>query len=306
MERSPPHHRRPARLAPGARMALIAPAGPVDAARIDAALEQCARLGLEPVLGRSARRRYGYLAGEDEARLADLNDALRDERVDAIWALRGGYGTMRLLPRLDLSPLLARPRAFIGFSDNTALHLALDRLGLVSFHGPHAGAAFPAPAEDAFRRVLFRAEPAGAIAAEPARTLVAGAAEGTLIGGNLALLAALAGTPYALRAAGRVVVIEDVGEPAYRIDRALTQLLLAGCLHGAAAIAFGRFDECADPEPGRPLDALLRERVAGLLVPVLSGLPVGHIDDNRCLPFGVRARLDADVGTLTILEPAVV
>jgi len=297
-------YKRPPRLVAGARVALIAPAGPIDAARVDAALEQCARLGLEPVLGRSARQRLGYLAGDDAARLADLDQAVRDDRLGAIWALRGGYGTMRLLPHIDLSPLAERPRAFIGFSDNTALHLALDRLGVVSFHGPHAGGAFTAAADDAFRRVLFRAEPAGPLEAEPARALVPGTADGALIGGNLALLAALAGTAYALRARGKIVVIEDVGEPAYRIDRALTQLLLAGCLDGAAGIAFGRFDGCDDP-PGHSLDDVLLDRVAGLGVPVLAGLPVGHIDDNRCLPFGVHARLDAEAGTLTILEPAV-
>lgn len=298
---------KPTRLGPGSRMALIAPAGPVTEERIVAAVSLCERLDLDPVLGASVRSRSGYLAGSDEARLEDLSAAMRDSTIAGIWAIRGGYGTMRLLRDIDFSPLLAQPRPLIGFSDNTALHLALDRLGLVTFHGPHAGAAFPEITQRTFRQVLFAAEPPGQLPADSGAThttLVGGRAEGLLVGGNLAIIAALAGTPYALRGAGKIVVMEDVGEPAYRIDRMLTQLDLAGCLDGVAAIAFGRFARCAT-EDALPLEEILLDRVRRLGVPVVAGLPFGHVAENWCIPLGVRASLDADTGTLTILESAV-
>jgi muramoyltetrapeptide carboxypeptidase len=297
----------PPALRPGSRVALLSPAGPVHADRLDRALERCQQLELEPVPGQHVMARHGYLAGTDADRLADFARAVADPSIDAIWAMRGGYGTMRLLDRLDLSPLLRSPKAFIGFSDNTAVHLALDRLGVVSFHGPHAGAEYGDFSVEGLRTVLFRAEPAGCLpATDPPRTLFTGAAEGRLVGGNLALLAAACGTPFELVARNRIVFIEDVNEPAYRIDRAFTQLRLAGCLEGVRAVAFGAFswdDETPEDEP--PVEELLRSLVEPLGVPAVSGLPFGHIDDQWCIPVGTRARLDAVEGTLTLLEPAV-
>jgi muramoyltetrapeptide carboxypeptidase len=259
-------------------------------------------------VGRHALSRWRYLAGTDEERRGDLVRALTDPTIDAVWALRGGYGTMRLIDDIDLTPLVRQPRAVVGFSDNTTLHLALDRLGLVSFHGPHAGGAFPAATERAFRRVLFEAAPPGELETDPSdppAPLRGGVAEGELVGGNLALLAALAGTRFALRGRDRLIAIEDVGEPWYRIDRAFTQLLLAGCLDGAAGIIFGRFDACGENGDDVRLEDVLSERAGSLGVPVLANLPFGHVDLNACLPFGTRARLDADAGTLTFVEPAV-
>lgn len=217
---------------------------------------------------------------------------------------------MRLLEALDLLPLRDRPKPFIGFSDNTAIHLALARIGLVSFHGAHPGGEFPGFTERCFRDVLFRAEPAGALPSAPdgeaAVCLSAGEAEGPLVGGNLALLAAACGTPFELDARGRIVVIEDINEPAYRIDRAFTQLRLAGCLDGAVAIAFGRFN-WTEPVPPTdpPLDEVLAELVGPLDIPAVAGLPFGHVDDQWCLPLGVRARVDAGSGRFELLESAV-
>lgn len=300
---------RPPRLRPGARVALVSPAGPSMPDRIEAALARCRHFDLEPVLAPSAGETLGYLAGPDEVRRADLQAAFDDPSVDAVWAIRGGYGTMRVLPRLDFAPLVRRPKAFVGFSDNTALHLALARAGLVSFHGPHAGGSFPALAERCFRDVLFEAAPAGPLPPAPSdptpRALVGGVAEGELIGGNLAMLAALCGTPWALEARGRIVVIEDVGETVYRIDRMLVQLALAGALEGAAGIAFGRFTDTPATDAARPLETVLEECALSLGVPAVMELPVGHVDENWTLPFGVRARLDADAGTLELIEPAV-
>ena len=300
---------RPPRLAAGQRVALIAPAGPVSEERIAGALERCAELELEPVLGAATRERAGYFAGPDARRAADLQAALDDDGVDAVWALRGGYGVTRLLPILDFSRLAVRPKALVGYSDITALHLALTGAGMVSFHGPHPGEAVTPATDACFRRVLFRAEPAGVLpfpdGAEPAATLVSGVAEGPLVGGNLAMLAATCGTPVAMRARGCIVFLEDVGEPGYRIDRMLTQLRLAGALDGALALALGQFTEVPPYTNDRPVTEILRETAQALDIPAVVGLPIGHVRDNWTLPLGIRARLDADAGTLALLESAV-
>ena len=298
---------RPARLAPGARVALIAPAGAAAAERVDAAVAQCVQLGLEPVLGEAARNRLGYLAGDDAARARDLQHAIDSAAIDAIWAIRGGYGTMRILERIDWSGLRRRPRAFIGFSDNTAVHLALAGVGLVSFHGPHAGGPFPSFTRSCFASTLFDAleGPLPLPSGGPLLTLRGGRAEGRLLGGNLTLLAALCGTRFALRAQGRIVLIEDVREPAYRIDRALTQLLMSGAFEGAAGFAIGLFSERLTEPADYGLEDVCAERLGPLGVPVLCGLPFGHTDEQWCVPLGVRALLDANAQTLELLEPGV-
>lgn len=307
---------RPPALRPGDRVALVCPAGPVDEEKIDTAVRRCRHLGLEPVPGRSIRSRAGYLAGTDRERADDLAAAITSD-VAAIWAIRGGYGTLRTLEHLDLAPLAERPRAFIGFSDNTAIHLALRRLGVVSFHGPHAGHPhFPAATESVFRAVLQRPKAAGVLQPGserlgPAVTIVPGAAEGPLLGGNLAMLAATCGTPYQLDTRGALLFLEDIAEPLYRVDRMLTQLRLAGLLDGLAGILLGEF--AAMPDPIRRADArgetcleeVLHDLLAPLGVPVALGLPFGHARENWTLPMGVRARFDAGAGSLEILEPAV-
>ncbi len=300
---------KPPRLRAGARVALVAPAGPVTDERVEGALARCAALGLEPVLGRSARVRTAYLAGPDADRAADLQAAFADPGIDGIWALRGGYGCMRLLPLLDLAPVLAHPKALIGFSDITALHLTLTRAGVVSFHGPHPADEPTAVTDACFRRVLFHAEPAGILPGTegPAApvTLVGGVAEGALVGGNLSMLAATCGTPAGMTAEGRIVFLEEVGETGYRVDRMLAQLRLAGALDGAVGLAFGQFTEVPPYANDRPIADVLAEYAGALDIPAVFGLPIGHVADNWTLPLGVRARLDAGAGTLALLESAV-
>jgi muramoyltetrapeptide carboxypeptidase len=304
---------RPPALRPGARVSLVAPAGPLAEGAVARAAERVRAWGWEPLVGRFAERRTGYLAGTDDERAADLNDALRSPDNDAIWLLRGGYGVMRILPDVDWDAMAARPRALIGFSDNTALHLGMQRRGIVSFHGPH-----PATAEmtdfsaHGLRRVLTDASPAGILPfpggdADRADTLAPGVAEGRLVGGNLALVAATLGTPYAVDARGAILCLEEVGEASYRLDRLLTQLWLAGVFDEVAGIALGAFTESPDVgREGIPTpEEVLRERLGKLGVPVALGFPFGHVDDNLTLPLGVRARLDADAGTLEVLEGAV-
>lgn len=298
----------PPTLKPGDPVALVAPAGPVDDATIDRAIRRCHDFGFEPRPGASIRARAHYLAGRDHDRAADLRAAI-DSDCAAIWALRGGYGTLRTLEHVDLADLAARPRAYIGFSDNTVVHLALRALGLVSFHGPHSGFKhFTATTEQVFRAVLMDGRPAGVLpvpeGCEPV-ALRGGVAEGPLVGGNLALLAAVCGTRYQPDTRGAILFLEDVEEPAYRIDRMIMQIRLAGLLDGVAGIALGDFSP-PDPLPADepPLQEVLAELLAPLGVPVLAGLPFGHETENWTLPVGVAARLDADAPSLEILEPA--
>ena len=304
---------RPPALPPHARIALVAPAGPLAGGAVDRALARIRGWGWEPLEGEHARRRHGYLAGSDDQRATDLNAALRDPHNDAIWFLRGGYGTMRILDRIDWRALLDRPRPVIGFSDITAVHLGIQQHGLVSFHGPHpAVPELPAYAERGIHRMLTDPSPLGPIPFPPggpdrAHAVVGGSAEGALIGGNLSLLAATVGTPYEIRARGAILFLEEVGEPAYRVDRLLSQLRLAGVLDGIAGVAVGAIsDSPDDPDDGLPAPAdLLLDRLGELGIPVAFGFPFGHVPDNWTLPMGVRARLDADAGTLEMLEPAV-
>ncbi len=296
---------RPPTLALGARVALVAPAGPLLGPNdLPRALETARRLGWEPVVGEHALAHADYFAGDDADRLADLNAALRDPAVDAIWCLRGGYGAMRLLPHVDWDALRARPRALIGYSDITALHcaLAVEVPGLVSFHGPTARAVLTPFSERSFLAALRDGgEPCGA--APAARTLRPGRATGRLVGGNLALLAALAGTRWAPRFDGAIAVIEDVNEATYRVDRMLRQLLLAGCLDGCRAIAFGHCTACpeeCDDDGRRSLAAVVTEIADALQVPALLGIPVGHIEDQWTIPLGATATMDADARTLEL------
>lgn len=300
---------RPPRLQPGSRVALVAAAGPIPEGGVERAMERVRTFGWEPVAGRYCRGRRGYLAGSDAERADDLNAALRDPAIDAVWFLRGGYGTMRILDAVDWPALARHPKPLIGYSDNTAVHLGANAVGVVAFHGPHPHTpAFPDFARDNLLRVLASPEPAGVLPfpdGGAGETVAGGAAEGPLVGGNLSLLSSTLGTPYAVQPEGAILFLEEVGESPYRLDRMLSHLKLAGVLDAVAGIAVGGITEV----PGENGDALAREvlhdRLGGLGVPVALGFPFGHFDDNWTLPMGLRARLDADAGTLALLEGAV-
>ncbi|HUP89420.1 MAG TPA: LD-carboxypeptidase, partial [Longimicrobiales bacterium] len=210
---------------------------------------------------------------------------------------------------LDLARVREKPKAYIGFSDNTTLHLALFNAGVVSFHGPHPGGDFPEESRAAFERVLMSDAPAGQLPLRPTdstpRTLRGGRAQGFLVGGNLSILASACGTNACLQARGGIVFIEDVGEPAYRVDRALAQLHASGAFVGVAGFAFGRFTETPSNETDRAVEDVLFEIANALKVPAVIDFPIGHIEHNWTIPLGVNAQLDADAATLTILESAV-
>lgn len=297
---------RPRTLRPGARVALLAPAGPLQPGVLEKAIDRCRRLELEAVVYPAATRRRGYLAGSDEERLADLQAAFDDPATDAVWALRGGYGTLRILDGLDLTRQRRDPIPFIGFSDNTNLHALHARAGVVSFHGPHPGADLPPETEASFRAALFSGEAPGLLASRPGdpapHALRGGSAEGRLIGGNLAILASLCGSRDSLSARGRILFLEDVGEPAYRVDRMLHQLLRAGVPDGVAGLAFGRFTGVR--EGVSDIVGALAEFAVRLGVPAVADLPFGHTEHNCTVPVLAGARLDADAATLTVTEPA--
>jgi muramoyltetrapeptide carboxypeptidase len=303
------------------RIGLIAPAGPLlESDDLIRAQELCRALGYQPVLGKNAHRRLGYLAGTDNERLADLNDALGDSSLNAIWCIRGGYGSIRLLDRVDYSAIVERPKALIGFSDATALLNAIHQLtGMVTFHGPVARASLPAFGRLHLERVLTSAEAAGRLGRIPLPpdvvvpqdnrivSLCAGVTEGPLAGGNLTLLQCLIGTPYFPELSGAILFLEDVGEDLYRIDRMLAHLRLVGAFRNLAGVLVGRFTglrrSCGDGALG--FDEVLANYFEPLGIPVAYGFPVGHIDAQWTLPLGVRARLDADHCEVELLEPAV-
>ncbi|CAM5523476.1 Muramoyltetrapeptide carboxypeptidase OS=Streptomyces griseomycini OX=66895 GN=FHS37_006189 PE=3 SV=1 [Streptomyces griseomycini] len=303
--------RRPARLAPGARVAVVAPSGPVPEERLRAGLDVLRGWGLDPVVAPHVLDRhgeFGYLAGADADRAADLQSAWCDPAVDAVVCARGGYGVQRMVDLLDWTAMRAAgPKVFVGFSDITALHEAFAvRLGLVTLHGPMAaGVDFVknARAQDHLRATLFAPETVRAIRSG-GTALVPGRARGVTLGGCLSLLAADLGTPHARPSArGGLLCLEDVGEETYRLDRYLAQLLRAGWLDGVAGLLLGSWAQC---EPYDGVRALLADRLGGLGVPVAEQFGFGHCDDALTVPFGVAAELDADAGTLTLDEPALV
>jgi len=303
---------KPAALQAGDVVGLITPASNVmnntDWARIEQSMKA---LGLEIRYGKNIRRR-GYVAGTIDERLADLHDMFRDPAVKGIFCIRGGYGTPQLLDRIDYDLLKRNPKVFVGYSDITALHLAFhQKLGLVTFHAPTANHKFTPYTMEHFRKAMFLAEPIGKVT-NPAeghtlRAIKGGTARGRIFAGNLSLISNLMGTPYEINTRDKILLLEDVGEEAFRIDRMLTQLKLAGKLDRIAGVVWGECEKCK-PTPGVEVPLTEREVVdrilGGLGVPVLSGLTFGHTDNQLTLPQGVMATLDATAGTLTLEESA--
>jgi muramoyltetrapeptide carboxypeptidase len=311
---------KPARLRAGAVVALIAPAGPFTEEKRTNARRNFENLGFIIREGKNLNARNGYLAGTDEQRLADLHWAFSDPEMDAVWCIRGGYGCTRLLPNIDFDLIRKNPKPFIGYSDVTALHLAIQqKTGLVTFHGPVAASDFPENTLQHFRAALI--EPVlnyeiripGEAEQPPGEefrpyVIASGKAKGHLIGGNLSLLSAMAGTSFSPSFREKIVFIEDVGEQPYRIDRMLTQLLQATDLQQAAGIALGVFFDCK-PKPDSPsltLEEVLRDRFSSLGIPVIYGLPFGHVPHQATFPYGIEAELNVEKGTLTLLETGVV
>lgn len=301
---------RPARLRPGARVAVVAPSGPVPQDRLEAGLDILRGWDLDPVVAPHVLETHpwlGYLAGTDEDRARDLQEAWCDPSVDAVLCARGGYGVQRMVDLLDWTAMRAAgPKVFVGYSDITALHEAFARrMGLATLHGPMVATVTflkDARTQESLRATLFEPESVRTLGLETARALVPGRARGVTLGGCVSLLAADVGTPYGRpSAAGGLLLIEDVGEEPYRLDRILTQLVRSGWLDGVAGIALGSWAECG---PYDAVRSLLLDRLGGLGVPVVEELGFGHGEPALTMPLGVPAVLDAESGTLTLEVPA--
>lgn len=316
--------RKPARLRIGDTVGLIEPASASDDSfQIQLVEEAIVAMGLKPKRAAHLLDRFGYLAGQDKDRASDINAMFADPDVKAIFAVRGGWGSARMLPYLDWNIIRANPKLLTGFSDITALHMAIAaKGGFVTLHGPNAGSAWGKASWDIYREIAFEAgtplftNPVGdedRMAQRRWRTRVLGTgkgkAQGKLLGGNLTVLTALVGTPYLPNFDGAILFLEDVDEAEYRIDRMLTQLGQAGVLKNLKGVVFGQCTDCVNKGNSYgafTLNDVLTQHLGSLGIPAYQGAFFGHITDQFTLPVGGMAEIDADAGTLRLLEPVVV
>lgn len=314
----------PARVKPGDTIAYVAPAGPVERSLVMTAKKRMEERGYHVKFDESLFDVEGYLAGSDERRAEELMAAFTDPEVDGVAAVRGGYGAMRILDKLDYDKIRANPKMLIGYSDITALHLALSRkAGLVTFHGPGPASGLGGPDQptDFTGRCLVQAIEVGGAPESgeyeievpdnvtKVATFGTGKARGRLVGGNLSLISDLEGTPYAIDTRDAILLIEDVSEAPYRIDRMLRQLMLAGKLQQLRGAVLGQFTATTDREdkltddPRFSVEGVLKQYFADAGIPVLVNFPIGHFKENCTVPIGGQVEVDADRGTLTVLGP---
>ncbi|MCC6591094.1 MAG: LD-carboxypeptidase [Bryobacterales bacterium] len=316
--------RKPKALQPGDTVAVIMPSTPVpDPDRLAQAARTVEFFGLKLKRGRNLGKRTGAFTDFIDQRVADLHEAFSDPDVRAVFPIGGGYGAMQILDKIDYSIIRRNPKIFTGYSDITAMHLAFNKLaGLVTFHTPMLLSSFTEYSQAYFRRALFDTHSLGRIVNPPAgnavrpghpwRTVRPGRARGPIIGGNLTLISTTMGTRYEIDTQGKILVLEDVGEETYSIDRMLTQLWLAGKLQQSAGIVWGECSDCGpgDYKPSTSSPYTLGETVDNILgrldVPVLAGLTIGHTADQASFPLGVAATLDADAGALIVEDAATV
>lgn len=313
---------KPPRLRAGDTVGLIEPAAfSDDMSQIDFVKATIAGMGLVPKVGAHVAARYGYLAGTDQQRAADINAMYADPAVRAIFTVRGGWGCARLLPFLDWEVIRANPKLLIGFSDVTALHLAFAaRAGFPTIHGPNAANSWAETSWESLWNLAFAGgtptfrnpditpgDPAGQ-ARWGITTITSGTARGRLLGGNLSVLTALVGTPWLPDFTGAILFLEETGEAEYRIDRMMSQLALSGILSKVAGVAFGQCTRCGGGVPGYigfTVPQILRDYLAPLGVPAFHGANIGHIANQLSLPVGAEVEIDAGAGSIRVLEPVV-
>ena len=300
----------PRRLRPGGTIALVAPAGVLRSpSQLEEAVADVERLGFTTKTGRHVLARFGFLAGSDAQRAEDLMAQFTDPDVDAILAVRGGWGAARILPLLDYDVIRQNPKPLIGYSDVTALLLGIyAQTGLVTFHGPVGVSTWRGDTVRSFLRVLveglpLRIGPETRSNRMETQTVRRGIGEGPFAGGNLSVVAGLVGSPYLPDLSDHVVFFEEVGEEAYRLDRLLTGLELAGVLDDPAALVFGQCSSCGESS-GRSAEAVIREHLRRNGAPAWLGAQIGHVSPVHTLPIGLPVQADADAGTLEFL-PAV-
>ncbi len=312
---------KPKRLKRGDTVGLIAPGGYISKNALTESIENIEKLGFKPYFTDNILARNGYLGGSDEKRSDDVNHMFINDKVDGIICARGGYGCNRILPMLDYDAIKANPKVLVGYSDITALHNAIyAKTGLVTFHGPVATSTFNEFSINNFVNVIM--EPKERYVFKHSddykkggdyeiSTIREGKAKGELIGGNLRIVVTLIGTPYDVDFTNKILYLEEIDEKPYRIDRMLTELLLAGKLQQVAGIALGVFRKC-DKKVGTQkgeetfsLKEVLIDRLYDLGIPVIYGLSFGHIENKYTLPFGINAELDVMNQTITLEESAV-
>ena len=312
---------KPKRLRPGMSVGLVTPASNVpEDQELHAAMDLVRSLGFSAEPAANLFSRTQYLAGTDQQRADDLNAMFADTDIDAIFCVRGGYGSGRLLRYLDYDMIAANPKVIMGYSDITSILNAIYlRTGLVTFHGPIAGGNFSNYTYEQYKKVLIEPTQIARIGEPPEfetrpgvvdwknrlTAIVSGVAEGHLVGGNLSLMVTLLGTPFEPQFEGAILFLEDVDEPPYSVDRMLTHLWMAGKLEQVAGIVLGKFTDDGYDSNTFSMEEVLRDRLEPLGIPTLRGAMIGHIEDKTVVPLGVRARLDADAGALTLLESAV-
>jgi muramoyltetrapeptide carboxypeptidase len=309
---------KPPHLLPGDLIGLVSPASaPSSSEMIEKGVRYLERLGYAVKVGKHAAKVHGYLAGTDQQRATDFNEMIRDKNVKAIIAVRGGYGTPRILPLLDYKALKRNPKIIVGYSDITALQLAIFRkIGLVTFSGPMAGVEMSDGidpfTEEHFWRLVTSKSKIGELrnpADEPLRVLHSGKGQGRILGGNLATAISLLKTPYAPSLVDAILVLEDVDEAPHRVDRMLAQLDNADILETIGGLIFGKFIDCVPSDPSRPflpIDQVLHNATQRLRCPVLANLQYGHLAKKLTVPLGLRARIDTKKGTIEVLESAVI
>ena len=297
------------RLQRGDTIGIIAPASPPNQESLKKSLSFLSELGLQWKFGKSVEKVNGYLAGTDEERLEDLHEMFADPTIKGIICAGGGYGTARFADQIDLQLMNENPKIFWGFSDITFLHTAFGLYSnLVTFHGPMLASCvgkdtFHPLSAKMFQQLFDPMELHYTEDISPLETLFGGVAEGELVGGNLSLLASGIGTKYEIDTKDKLLLIEDVGEEPYRIDGLLNQLRLAGKLKDAAGIVVGDFSKI-EPKPNRntlTFDQIFEHYLIGLGKPVVKGFKIGHCEPHFAVPLGVKARLDGDNRTLTVL-----
>ncbi len=314
---------KPLRLQKGDGVGLFSPANAIFLReKLEIVLDVVVALGLVPYVGKHVLDRHGYLAGSDRDRAADINQFFADPQIKILLPLRGGWGCARLLPYLDYERIGENPKILVGFSDLSALLLAIyAKTNMIVFHGPNGLTGWRQEQTDIFRRVLFGAENLTFQNSKPAvdsdrlmqvkwriRTITPGKARGRLLGGNLSVLSAMLGSPYLPDWQGAILFVEDVGEYIYRIDRFLTHLKIAGVLERLAGFIFGQCSNCSpgDGYGALTLEEVLQDHIQPLGIPAWSGAMIGHVETVWTLPIGLPVEIDANAGTIRMLESAVV
>jgi muramoyltetrapeptide carboxypeptidase len=316
---TPPAKILPKKLSEGDVVSLIAPGSPLADDKIEKAVSNLEKLGLKPKLGENIRKHNGYLAGTDLERLSDFENAFEDKETKAIWCARGGYGCTRILPNIDFKKIKKNPKVLIGYSDVTALLISVyQKTGLVTFHGPVGSSDFTEFTIQNLSSVLFRSGKNHEIkfekVSEEAGTeydpfiVKTGVSIGTLLGGNLSIVNAMAGTPDSIKGKENLLFLEDIGEKPYRLDRMFVQLRQSETLSKASGIVLGVFSDCEkDPEDENSfsLKEVIQNEFKNFAGPVVYGIPFGHVKDMCTLPVGVLASLNTYDGYLRIAEDTV-